>query len=145
MTEVEIIWPASISASAALEAEAILRDAGIDATCRLQPVRRGSETVLILLETAALQPFFGAIFARLGGNAGDGLRVLVRHLLKHSSGQPAPKSAVFKSAARGDVFVFTADLPAEAFRKAVEVDPGSGQRRWTWDGDKGRWLCFDDR
>jgi hypothetical protein len=145
MTEVEIIWPASISSAAALEAEAILRNAGVEATCRLQPVRRGSETVLVLLETAALQPFFGAIFERLGDETWSLLRALVGGLLKRTSGRPAPKSAIFRSAASGGEFVFTTDLPAEAFRKAVEVDPGAGQGRWTWDGDKGRWLCFEDR
>ena len=56
MTEVEIYWPATQSSDYLFAAEAILRDAGIHATCRLQPTRRGSETVLVLLANAAIGP-----------------------------------------------------------------------------------------
>ena len=145
MTEVEIFWPASVPADSAFVAQTALREAGVQATCRLQPARRGSEAVLVLLMNAAFQPFFSAIFERLGGEVWMGLRTLVGHLLKHPHGQPAPQCVVFESAASGAQFVFTTDLPVDAFRKAIQVDPGSEAGRWTWDDKKGRWLRFENR
>jgi hypothetical protein len=55
VTEVEIFWPAAFPSNPALEAETLLRNAGVQATCRIQPVRRGSETVLVLLTNATLR------------------------------------------------------------------------------------------
>ena len=76
MTEVEIYWPATRPADQVFAAEAVLRDAGIHATCRLQPTRRGSETVLVLLTNAAIGPFFGALFGKLGdGGVGQPARL----------------------------------------------------------------------
>ena len=145
MTEVEIFWPTMLSPDAAFEAQAFLREAGIQATCRLQPVRRGSETVLILLTSAALEPFLRTLSERIGGEAWNGLRTLVRHLLKHARGQSAPTSVIFESAASGAQFVFTTDLPEDAFRKAITIDPGPKPGRWAWDDPKGRWLRFENR
>ena len=145
MTEVEIYWPATQSSDHLFAAQAILRDAGIHATCRLQPTRRGSEAVLVLLANAAIGPFLGAMFERLGEEAWTSLRALVGHLLKHTRGQAPPESVVFESAANGAQFVFTTDLPADAFRKAIEIDSGSEPGRWTWDGYKGSWLRFENR
>ena len=144
MTEVEIYWPATRSSDHLFAAEAILRDAGIHATCRLQPTRRGSETVLVLLANAAIGPFIGVLFERLGEEAWTSLRAFVGHLLKRTREQAAPGSVVFESAANGAQFVFTTDLPADAFRKAIEIDPGSEPGRWTWDGYKGTWLRFEN-
>jgi len=145
VTEVEIYWPATQSSDHLFAAEAILRDAGIHATCRLQPTRRGSEAVLVLLANAAIGPFLGALFASLGEEAWTSLRAFVGHLVKHTRGQAAPESVVFESAANGAQFVFTTDLPADAFRKAIEIDSGSEPGRWTWDGYKGSWLRFENR
>lgn len=143
MTEVEIFWPATLPSTPALEAEELLRNAGIKTACRLQPVRRGAETVLVLLTHAALEPLFGAMFAQLGGDAWNGIAVLVKHLLKHTGGRPAPKCVIFESAANGAQFIFTTDLPESAFRQAIKVDPGPQPGRWTWDRD--RWVRFEDR
>lgn len=145
MTEVEIYWPASQPADVMFAAEAILREAGIHATCRLQPTRRGSETVLVLLANAAIGPFFGILFERLGEEAWTSLRAFVDHLLKHKHERPAPSSVVFESAVNAAQFVFTTGLPVDAFRKAIEMDPGSEPGRWTWDSDKGSWLRFENR
>jgi len=147
VTEVEIFWPTMLSPDAALEAEAFLRERGIQATCRLQPVRRGSETVLILLTSAALEPFLRTLSERIGGEAWNGLRTFVRHLLGHARGQAAPTSVIFESAASGAQFVFTTDLPEDAFRQAITIDPGPGPKpgRWAWDDAKGRWLRFENR
>jgi len=142
MTEVEIFWPASLPSDPALEAEAVLREAGVEATCRLQPVRRGSEAVVVLLTTAALEPFFGAFFGRLGGEVWAGLHNLVDHLLKRTGGQPGPQSVIFESARSGARFVFTTGLPADAFRKAIEIDPGPGKSQWAWDAKNSSWLRF---
>jgi hypothetical protein len=143
--EVEIYWPDWLPCDHVFAAEAVLRNAGVIATCRFQPTRRGPETVLVLLANAAIGPFLGVLFERLGEEAWTSLRAFVGHLLKHASGQPAPESVVFESAANGAQFVFTTDLPVDAFRKAIEIDPGSEPGRWTWDGDKSSWLCFENR
>jgi hypothetical protein len=140
MTEVEIFWPGSLPPAPALEAETALREAGVQATCRLQPVRRGSEAVVVLLTTAAVEPFFGAFFGQLGENVCDGLRNLVDRLLKRTGGHPAPKSVIFEKA--GARFVFTTGLPADAFRKAIEIDPGPERSQWTWDVKNSSWLRF---
>jgi hypothetical protein len=145
MTEIEIYWPATQPSAHAFAAEAILRKAGINVTCRLQPTRRGSEAVLVLLANAAIGPFFGVLFERLGEQAWTSLRAFVNHLLKHTNERSAPCSVVFESAANAAQFVFTTGLPADAFRKAIEIDPGSEPGRWTWDGDKGSWLRFENR
>ena len=145
MTEVEIFWPASLPASPAHEAEAALRQAGIEATCRLQPVRRGAESVLVLLTNSALEPVLGAVFSRLSDEVWHGLAAVVARLLKHTAGHPAPKVVIFESAASGAQFVFTSDLPEDAFRKAIEIDPGTRPGRWMWDQDKKQWIRFEDR
>jgi len=145
MTEIEIYWPATQPSAHAFAAEAILRKAGIHVTCRLQPTRRGSETVLVLLANAAIGPFFGVLFERLGEQAWTSLRAFVNHLLKHTHERSAPCSVVFESAANAAQFVFTTGLPVDAFRKAIEIDPGSEPGRWTWDSDKGSWLRFENR
>jgi hypothetical protein len=145
MTEVEIYWSATQPSDHVFAAEAVLRNAGIHATCRLQPTRRGSETVLVLLENAAIGPFFCILFERLGEEAWTSLHAFVGHLLKRTPGQPAPKSVIFESGENGAQFVFTTDLPVDAFRKAIEINPGSEPGRWTWDGDIDSWLRFENR
>lgn len=151
MTEVEIYWPARLSSEPALEAEALLRDAGVEATCRLQPVRRGSETVLVLVSTVTLEPFFGLMFERYAGAAETGLRKLVGVLLRRpraakagSHAEEAPKVVVFESP-NGAQFVFTSNLPADAFKKALEIGPSPRKGRWMWDAENNNWLCFENR
>ena len=146
MTEVEIYWPATQPSDHVFAAEAVLRDAGVHATCRLQPTRRGSETVLVLLTNAAIGPFFGALFGKLGDEASIKLRAFIGHLLKHTRERPGPGGVVvFESAANCAQFVFTTDLPVDAFRKAIDIDPGSEPGRWIWDDRKGSWLRFENR
>jgi hypothetical protein len=144
VTDVEIYWPAAWPSDHMFAAEAVLRQAGIHATCRLQPTRRGSETVLVLLANAAAGPFLAALFGRLGEEAWTSLRAFVDRLLKHTHERPAPCGVVFESANAAQ-FVFTTDLPVDAFRKAIEIDPGSEPGRWTWDSDTGNWLRFENR
>ena len=146
MTEVEIYWPATQPSDHVFAAEAVLRDAGVHTTSRLQPTRRGSETVLVLLTNAAIGPFFGALFGKLGDEAWIRLRAFIDHLLKHTRERPAPGGVVvFESAANCAQFVFTTDLPVDAFRKAIDIDPGSEPGRWIWDDRKGSWLRFENR
>jgi len=146
VTEVEIYWPATQPSDHVFAAEAVLRDAGVHTTSRLQPTRRGSETVLVLLTNAAIGPFFGALFGKLGDEAWIRLRAFIDHLLKHTRERPAPGGVVvFESAANCAQFVFTTDLPVDAFRKAIDIDPGSEPGRWIWDDRKGSWLRFENR
>ena len=151
MTEVEIFWPADLPLKPAHEAEALLRDAGVEATCRLQPVRRGSETVLVRMSTVTLEPFFGLMFERYQGAAETGLRKLVGLLLRVLPGERAakaqekgPKAVIFESA-NGAQFVFTSNLPPAAFKKALEIDPSPQKGRWMWDVENKNWLCFENR
>ncbi|WP_030607069.1 hypothetical protein [Streptomyces sclerotialus] len=142
MTEVEIFWPAALPPDAALETETVLRAAGITTTCRLQATRRGMETyVLVMLAVPALQSFLQGVFERLGSEAFDALRSCVHRLL--GDGQPgksAPEGVVFESATTGSQFLFTADLPEDAFRQAMALDPGSAPGRWVWHGRQHGWL-----
>jgi hypothetical protein len=146
VTDVEIYWPAKLPSDHVFAAEAVLREAGVHATCRLQPTRRGSEAVLVLLTNAAIGPFFGSLFGKLGDGAWKSLSDFIGHLLKHTRERTAPGGVVvFESAANRAQFVFTTDLPVDAFRKAIEIDPGSEPGRWIWDDDKGSWLRFENR
>jgi hypothetical protein len=163
VTEAEIFWPSSLPAGPALEAEALLREAGVDATCRLQPVRRGTESVLVLLTTVTVEPFLGAVFERYAAVAEAGLRsaeaglrhfvsLLFRRLHKEGAaetaaetpGENGPKVVVFESA-NGAQFLFTPNLPVDAYRKAVQIGPSPRKGRWMWDGDNQNWLCFENR
>jgi len=146
VTDVEIYWPAKLPSDHVFAAETVLRDAGIHATCRLQPTRRGSETVLVLLTNAAIGPFFGALFGKLGDGAWASLRAFIGHLLKHTRERTEPGGVVvFESAVNCAQFVFTKDLPVDAFRKAIEIDPGSEPGRWIWDDGTNSWLRFENR
>lgn len=147
MTDVEIYWPATLPSDHVFAAEAVLRDAGIHATCRLQPTRRGSDTVLVLLTNAAIGPFFGALFGQLGDGAWASMRAFIGHLLKHTRERTGSRGGVvvFESAANCAQFVFTTDLPVDAFRKAIEIDPGPEPGRWIWNDGKGSWLRFENQ
>jgi hypothetical protein len=123
----------------------------VEPTCRLQPTVRGVPglSVLVLLTTSALEPLFMALVQRAGTEAYPVLQRFVRRLLGRgedaaASGK-APTSVVFESAATGAQFVFTPGLPEEAFRQAVELDPGAEPGRWTWDAAARRWVCFEKR
>jgi hypothetical protein len=102
--------------------------------------------VLVLLTNTAIGPFFGALFGKLGDGAWASLRAFVGHLLKHTRERTEPGGVVvFESAANCAQFVFTTDLPVDAFRKAIEIDPGSEPGRWIWDDGTGSWLRFENR
>ena len=152
MTEVEIFWPANLPSEPALEAEALLRDAGIDATCRLQPVRRGADSVVMLVSTVTLEPFFGIMFERFGGEAIAKCRKLVGLLARQPRNEKATESpeeqsphAVVFELPNGAQFVFTAGLPEDAYRKVLDIPASPQKGRWTWDVRDENWLCFETR
>jgi len=146
MSEVEIFWPESLPTDALLEGAAMLRDNGIETTCRVQPVRRSAVlSVLVLLSSVALEPLLKTFFEQVGEEAWRGLQKFVRRLTG-DGGDPAPGPAavVFESSATGAQFVFTAGLPAAAFQQAIELDPGDGPGRWIWDGAQKKWTRFEE-
>lgn len=148
MTEVEIIWPASLEPSRLVEAADLLERGGVPTTCRIQPVRRSPQTtVLILMTTTTLAPFFKAMFHQAGVDAHGILKRFLGALFGEevdsspSEGAPAsPEAALFQSAATGAQFLFTPRLPDEALREALALDPGEDPGTWTWDGQARRWL-----
>jgi hypothetical protein len=148
VTEVEIFWPAALPTDPLLEAEAPLREAGVGTTCRLQRPRRGPElAVLVFVTTSALKPMLQALFEHVGDGAHQALRRFVSRLLKRdddADAEPAPRSVVFESSTSGAQFVFTSNLPDEAFRKAVMLDPATEPGRWVWDQSANAWLRFED-
>lgn len=146
MTEVEILWPAALPSDPMFEAEAPLREAGVSTTCRVQQTRRGPEmVVLVFLTTSALKPMLAALFEHVGESAYQSLRRFVARLLKHEEeAAPAPRSVVFQSTATRAEFIFTPGLPDEAFRQAVELDPGTEPGRWVWDHNLAKWLRLED-
>lgn len=145
--EVEVFWPAGLPQSAVSEAGDLLRAAGVETTCRLEPVRRGAElSVLVLVTTSVLQPFLSALFSRVAADAYTGLTAFVRRLLqKDPDAVHAPTSVVFESTATGAQFVFVPGLPEEAFRQALTVQSAGGAGRWTWDPSARRWLLIETR
>ncbi len=148
MAEAEIFWPESLPTDALLAGAGALRDSGVETTCRLQPVRRGAGlSVLVLLTTAALDPFLKAVFEHVGKEAWQGLRQFVHRLTGDEAGVVAvlPEVVVFESAVTGAQFVFTTGLPAIAFQQAIELDPGTGPGRWVWDTARKKWIRFEER
>ncbi|MGD6741650.1 hypothetical protein ACOKM3_07370 [Streptomyces sp. BH106] len=146
MTEVEIFWPASLPPDAAFDTEAALRSAGIGAVCRSQALRRGAESyVLLMLATPALHSFLSAVFERLGNEACDKLRECVHRLLgRGQTATAVPKSVVIQSVRTNTGFVFTGELPEEAFRQAIALDPGTEPGRWLWQPQQGTWQLHTD-
>jgi hypothetical protein len=148
MDEVEIFWPAGLPADGLLEAERALLEAGIDTTSRLRPAVRGAElSVLVLLTGSVLEPFLKGLFERVGVVAHAALADFVRHLLRRQEHRPvpAPASVVVEISATGDQLVFTPNLPEEAFRQAIALEPGPAPGRWVWDHHDRRWSCFEQR
>ncbi len=147
MTDVEIFWPATVSTDALFDAETVLRDAGIDTTTKLQPGRRGPElSVLVFVATTAIEPMLKALFQRVGDGAFGTLRDFVTKLLGEDKPdtEPTPRSVLFRSATSGAQFVFTSNLPEEAYRQAVTLDPGTAPGNWVWDHGSHSWLQFRD-
>lgn len=153
MTEVEIIWPASLEQQRLGEAADELEASGVETTCRIQPVTRGAETaVLVLLTTSALEPFLKAVFQTVGTEAYGALKRFVGKLFGHDpteraaeDGRDSPGVVIFESTSSGAQFLFTSGLPSEAYEKAVELDPGTEPGRWMWDAQARDWLRFEDR
>jgi hypothetical protein len=145
--EVEIFWPAELPRTPLLEAELPLREAGIDTTSRLRPVRRGGVelSVLVLLTGSVLEPFLKGLFERLGGSAHAALESFVRRLLRPQDGRAAPTSVMFESVTTHAQFIFTPHLPEEAFRQAVALDPGGTPGRWLWEQQQRRWSRFEEQ
>ena len=150
-TEVEIIWPAALEQQRLDEAADELTAAGVETTCRIQPTRRGAETaVLVLLTSSALEPFLKALFQTVGQEAYGALKKFVGKLFGHDPTEKAERSkdapdvVIFESTRSGAQFLFTAGLPDEAYREAVELDPGEKPGRWTWDAQSRNWLRFED-
>jgi hypothetical protein len=151
VTEVEIIWPGSLEQERLGEAADELTAAGVETTCRIQPVTRGAETaVLVLLTTSALEPFLKAVFQTVGQEAYSALKRFVGKLFGHDPteqqepSKDSPDVVIFESTANGAQFLFTAGLPNEAYQKAVDLDPGEKPGRWMWDSQSRNWLRFED-
>gem|GEM_PF-3966409 len=147
VTEVEIFWPASLPTESVLAVEDTLTAAGIPTTLRLQPVRRGADlSILVALTTTTLEPVLVSLVKQLGDEALEALQNLVRRLLHLGprTTTAAPEAVVFENSASGAQFVFTADLPQEAFRRALQLDPGDRPGRWVWDGEHSRWSRFEE-
>ena len=149
MTEVEIIWPAALEQDRLDNAADELTAAGVETTCRIQPVRRGAETaILILLTTSAMEPFLKALFQRVGEGAYDVLKRFVGKLFGDdangkATAKKAPDVVIFESTASGAQFLFTAGLPSEAYQEAVQLGAEPEPGRWMWDTEARSWLRFE--
>ncbi len=160
MSEVEIIWPSTLAESRLSGVAEELESGGVTTTCRIQPVRRGPETaVLILMTSSVLEPMLKTLFAKVGEEAFPALKRFIGRLFgdepdKDADGEPAadegegekdqPDVVIFESSATGAQFLFTANLPDEALRKALELDPETEPGRWMWDESAHDWLRFED-
>ena len=145
---VEIYWPAGLSAGPALDAVAQLERAGLDAECRVQPVRRSADlSVVVLLCGSVVGPFLKTVFERFAGDAYAALKSWVQPLLgrERDGAGAAGSSVIFESESTGAQFLFTPGLPDEAFRQALTLDPGEEPGRWVWDTQERAWLRFEPR
>ncbi|MEU0105886.1 hypothetical protein ABZ313_11035 [Streptomyces sp. NPDC006251] len=137
--EVEIFWPSSFPSDPAAEAQGLLREAGIHTTYMLRPTRRGpSDVVLVLVTTAALEPFLRTLFQEIAVEAHKGLKIFVDRLLaRRSKEQPTPENLVFQVPTGGRI-TFTTELPEQAYQQAVDLDARDG--RWAWDPQRAMWV-----
>jgi hypothetical protein len=104
-------------------------------------------SVLVLLTTAAVEPFLKTVFEQVGRDAWQGLRRFVRRLTGDDAPDRSPvrpQAVVFESSATGAQFVFTAGLPVSAFQQAIDLDPGDGPGRWIWDAAQEKWMRFEE-
>lgn len=147
MNEVEIYWPAALPQDSLQDAQELCHELGVEATGRLEPSRRGDPglTVLVLLTTSVLEPLLSAFAQKLGSDALPVLRRLVRQLFGRPEASVKPTTVVFESTASGAQFIFTQDLPDEAYRKAVLLNPGDEPGRWTWEPGSKEWIRFEPR
>jgi hypothetical protein len=153
MAEVEIIWPSSLAEDRLVGVADELEKAGVATTCRIQPVRRGPETiVMILMSSTVLEPMLKSLFQHIGEDAYGALKRFVGRIFGRGSEETdedgkekkdAPDAVIFESSTTGAQFLFTPHLPDEAMRKAVELDPGSEPGRWVWDDKAHDWLRFE--
>ena len=132
VTEVEIIWPATLAQDRLGDAADELSAAGIETTCRIQPVRRGAETaVLVLMTTTALEPILQATFGRLGESATNALKRFVAKLFGRDSPQPVASTA--RRSRRGDLRVHGHRRPVPVHRRSprrgVRASAVLGRRR----------------
>ena len=75
MAEVEIIWPSTLAEDRLVGVADQLEQAGVPTTCRIQPVRRGPETiVMVLMSSTVLEPMLKQLFQRIGEDAYGSLR-----------------------------------------------------------------------
>jgi hypothetical protein len=94
-----------------------------------------------------LEPFLKVFFEQVGREAWRGLQRFVGRLAGDEAAAATaarPDAVVFESAATGAQFVFTAGLPASAYQQAIELDPGDGPGRWTWDAAQEKWMRFEE-
>ena len=146
VNQVEIFWPPAVAAQTLADAEHTLRLAGVEPVSRRRQVTRGPEVaVLVFVANTVLGPMLKALFEKLGEGAYGPLRSFVTRVLtgEPSSAAPGPTVVLFRSATSGAEFVFTSSLPEEAYRKAVDVDPGTEPGRWMWDQGSRTWLRFE--
>jgi hypothetical protein len=156
MAEVEIIWPSNLAEERLVGVADELEQAGVATTCRIQPVRRGPETiVMILMSSTVLEPMLKSLFQHIGEDAYGSLRRFIGRIFgrdddhKGGDGQQtvkakdAPDVVIFESSTTGAQFLFTPNLPNEALKKALELDPEAEPGRWMWDDKTHSWLRFE--
>jgi hypothetical protein len=138
--DVEIFWPSELPPDDALQAQRELKAAGVAASCRMRPPRRGPELVaLVLVGGPAMTALLGGVFGKAGEDAYLALLRFVRRLLHRRETGQGPHSVVFTSSS-GAQIVFTSELPLEAFRQALAVPAGEGTGVWAWDQTHEQWL-----
>ena len=152
MNEVEIFWPRSCSSEILTGAVKDFEVAGFETTCRLQPTRRNVELAALIVfgTTTIVKPFLGAAFEQIADDAYAALRRFVANIFGRPSSKTdrdpaAPNAVLFESTQSRAQFVFTDDLPDEAYRSALELDPGEAPGRWVWSTRARAWCKFEDR
>jgi hypothetical protein len=131
----------------AREAADAFRSAGVDPTTSLAPTRRGLDTLQwAVLAVLPLNAFLGSLGSKLGTDAYEALRGLVRRILRRSDDKASIAAPlVLLDSESGIRVVLEPDLPLDSFRQLFALDLASidgrvlryAPSKGTWNADRG--------
>src|SRR3954464_10339125 len=121
----DILVDHGVPAAAERELVSALAAAGVTAYARVLPVRRGAESIeLLVLIAVPLQAFLTTVGELAAAEAWAGVRRAMRRLIGRPADDPARegRSVVLEDPETELQIVLSADLPERAFRQLTELD-----------------------
>jgi hypothetical protein len=123
-----------------------LEAAGMQATIRVMPPRRGIDPSWLLLITFPLQTMLQVALERMGADAFEHLKRLFGALRNRAKARAAapPDLLVVQCTDSSARFVLEPDLPQDAYRILVEqVVHIARDGQWRYDRQRARWSSHD--